>query len=54
MKLSKFLVGTLACALMAACSNEENPAVDNGTQGQEGEQAFIAVNLVAPDAMSRA
>lgn len=33
MKLSKYLVGTLACALMAACSNEENPAVDNGTQG---------------------
>lgn len=54
MKFSRFLVGTLACTLFAACSNEENPAVDSGTQGQEGEQAFIAVNLVAPDAMSRA
>lgn len=53
MKLSKFLVGTLACALMAACSNEENPAVDNGTQGQEGEQAFIAVRLMAPNMASR-
>lgn len=54
MKLSKYLVGTLACALMAACSNEENPAVDNGTQGQEGEQAFIAVRLMAPNMASRA
>lgn len=45
MKLSKYLVGTLACALMAACSNEENPAVDNGTQGQEGS-SYMAVNLV--------
>ncbi len=54
MKFSRFLVGTLACTLFAACSNEENPAVDNGTQGQKGEQAFIAVNLVAPDVASRA
>lgn len=45
MKFSRFLVGTLACALMAACSNEENPAVDNGTQGQEGS-SYMAVNLV--------
>ena len=30
---------------MAACSNEENPAVDNGTQGQEGS-SYMAVNLV--------
>ena len=45
MKLSKYLVGTMACALMAACSNEENPAVDNGTQGQEGS-SYMAVNLV--------
>lgn len=54
MKLSKYLVGTLACALMAACSNEENPAVDNGTQGQKGEQAYIAVRLMAPNMASRA
>lgn len=45
MKLSRFLVGTLACTLFAACSNEENPAVDNGTQGQEGS-SYMAVNLV--------
>ena len=45
MKFSRFLVGTLACALMTACSNEENPAVDNGTQGQEGS-SYMAVNLV--------
>ncbi|MDN0066869.1 Mfa1 family fimbria major subunit [Bacteroides gallinaceum] len=53
MKFSRFLVGTLACALMAACSNEENPAVDNGTQGQEGS-SYMAVNLVmSTDAASR-
>lgn len=45
MKLSKYLVGTLACTLFAACSNEENPAVDNGAQGQEGS-SYMAVNLV--------
>lgn len=45
MKLSRFLVGTLACTMFAACSNEESPAVDNGAQGQEGN-AYMAVNLV--------
>ena len=45
MKFSRFLIGTLACILFAACSNEENPAVDSGTQGQEGS-SYMAVNLV--------
>jgi len=54
MKLSKYLVGTLACALMAACANEESPAVDNGMQEQEGN-SYMAVNLVmSTDAASRA
>lgn len=45
MKLSKYLVGTLACALMAACSNEEN--VGNGSSGQEeGQLSYVAVNIV--------
>lgn len=44
MKLSNFLVGTLACTMFAACSNEENPMVNN-TQGQEGS-SYMAVNLV--------
>lgn len=45
MKLRKYLVGTLACALMAGCANEDTPAVDNGTQVQEGS-SYMAVNLV--------
>ena len=54
MKLSKYLVGTLACALMAGCANEDTPAVDNGTQAQEGS-SYMAVNLVmSTDAASRA
>ena len=54
MKLSKYLVGTLACALVAGCANEDTPAVDNGTQAQEGS-SYMAVNLVmSTDAASRA
>ena len=54
MKLSKYLVGTLACALVAGCANEDTPAVDNGTQVQEGS-SYMAVNLVmSTDAASRA
>ena len=52
MKLSKYLVGTLACALMAACSNEENVQGENLLN--EGGQAYMAINLVAPNTMSRA
>ncbi|WP_346709446.1 Mfa1 family fimbria major subunit [Phocaeicola salanitronis] len=51
MKLSKYLVGTLACALMAACSNEENVQGENLLN--EGGQAYMAINLVAPNTMSR-
>lgn len=51
MKLSKYLVGTLACALMAACSNEENVQGENLLN--EGGQAYMAINLVAPSTMSR-
>lgn len=44
MKLSGFLVGTLACTLFAACSNEENSAINSG---QEEEQlSYVAVNIV--------
>lgn len=52
MKLSKYLVGTLACALMAACSNDENVQGENLLN--EGGQAYMAINLVAPNTMSRA
>lgn len=52
MKLSKYLVGTLACALMVACSNEENVQGENLLN--EGGQAYMAINLVAPNTMSRA
>ena len=45
MKLSKYLVGTLACALMAGCADEEN--VGNGSTGQgEGQLSYVAVNIV--------
>ena len=54
MRLSKYLIGTLACALVAGCANEDTPAVDNGTQAQEGS-SYMAVNLVmSTDAASRA
>lgn len=45
MKLSKYLVGTLACTMFAACSNEEN--VGSGSSGQEeGQLSYVAVNIV--------
>lgn len=52
MKLSKYLVGTLACALMAACSNED--VQDNVQTESSGEEAYMAVNLIAPNVTSRA
>ncbi len=44
MKLSKYLVGTLACTLFAACSNEENSAINSGQE--EGQLSYVAVNIV--------
>lgn len=44
MKLSRFLVGTLACTLFAACSNEENSAINSGQE--EGQLSYVAVNIV--------
>lgn len=44
MKLSNFLVGTLACTMFAACSNEENPAVNSGQE--EGQLSYVAVNII--------
>lgn len=51
MRLSNFLVMFSACALFAACANDETPDGNNLPQGN-GEQAFIAVRLAAP-AMTR-
>ena len=53
MRLSNFLVMFSACALFAACANDETPDGNNLSQGN-GEQAFIAVRLAAPNAMTRA
>ena len=53
MRLSNFLVTFSACALFAACANDEMPGGNNLPQGN-GEQAFIAVRLAAPNAMTRA
>lgn len=44
MKLSGFLVGTLACTLFAACSNEENSAINSSQE--EGQLSYVAVNIV--------
>lgn len=44
MKFSRFLVGTLACTMFAACSNDESPAVDSGQE--EGQLSYVAVNIV--------
>lgn len=52
MRLSNFLVMFSACALFAACANDETPDGNNLPQGN-GEQAFIAVRLAAPNAMTR-
>lgn len=52
MRLSNFLVTFSACALFAACANDEMPDGNNLPQGN-GEQAFIAVRLAAPNAMTR-
>lgn len=53
MRLSNFLVTFSACALFAACANDETPGGNTLPQGN-GEQAFIAVRLAAPNAMTRA
>ena len=53
MRLSNFLVMLSACALFAACANDETPDGNTLPQGN-GEQAFIAVRLAAPNAMTRA
>ena len=52
MKLSKYLVGTLACALMAGCANED--VQENVQTGSGGKEAYMAVNLIAPNVTSRA
>lgn len=44
MKFSRFLAGTLACTLFAACSNEENSAINSGQE--EGQLSYVAVNIV--------
>ena len=52
MKLSNFLVGFAACALFSACANDETPGGNDLPQGN-GEQAFIAVRLMAPNTMTK-
>ena len=44
MKFSRFLVGTLACTMFVACSNDESPAVDSGQE--EGQLSYVSVNIV--------
>lgn len=51
MKLSRFLLGTLACTMLAACSNEEASVNDNGTQTPTGS-AYMAVNLIMSNGSS--
>lgn len=54
MKLSNFLMGTLVCAMAAACTNDTYEGGNENNQTGNGEQAFIAVRLTAPNAMTRA
>lgn len=44
MKFSRFLVGTLACTMFAACSNDESLAVGSGQE--EGQLSYVSVNIV--------
>lgn len=43
----------MACALFAACTNDDNGVTNPDTTQSNGEQAFIAVRLMAPGAMTR-
>lgn len=54
MKLSNFLVGFAACALFSACANDEMPDGNDLPAQGNGEQAFIAVRLAMPSAMTKA
>lgn len=54
MKLSNFLMGTLVCAMAAACTNDSYEGGNENNQTGNGEQAFIAVKLMAPNAMTKA
>lgn len=56
MKLSNFLVTFSACALFAACANDEFVAdTPTGGEADSGDKAYIAVNLMTPNnAMTRA
>lgn len=52
MKLSKYLVGTLACALVAGCANED---VQNSTPPTQSGEAYMTVQFaMAGEASSRA
>lgn len=52
MKVSKFYFPLLAAGVLASCSSESEPVVDNGTNN--GEAQYLAVNICAPSAATRA
>ena len=52
MKIKSLLIGMLACSAMVACTNTDEPEVDNG--GAKGNESYLAVKLVNPSAGSRA
>ena len=51
MKIKRLLIGMLACSAMVACTNDD--LLENPKDPQNGEKAFIAVNIVNSNANSR-
>ena len=45
MKIKSLLIGMLACSAMVACTNEDEPVVNNGN---ENGKSYVAINIVAP------
>ena len=52
MKIKSLLIGMLACSAMVACTNTDEPEVDNGNEN--GKKYYAAVNLAMPGNSSRA
>ena len=52
MKIKSLLIGMLACSAMVACTNTDEPEVDNGSAN--AKKYYAAVNLAMPGNSSRA
>ena len=52
MKIKSLLIGMLACSAMVACTNTDEPEVDNG--GAKGNEYYVSVAFSMPGNSSRA